>query len=170
MEETFRKDYTNDDICQYLNVEESSLWLIQAVMSYYKKTAKEEMCENYFKKLMENSTGPDLYHYMIICISKLLDIPIFTTNYDDLFERAHQDLGFEDSLLVISQENDIQKDEISKTDIGYCLIYLHGKLNQSALVASEYDYLSIINNNENKILSLFKNHLNKRLVFLWVIG
>jgi NAD-dependent SIR2 family protein deacetylase len=160
VKEAFKENLSVSQLANIHQVENGSVWLIDAAREEAKKNkiSEYEMLHRSLWGKNPDTIKPSSIHYLIVLYAKKFKVPIFTTNYDDLLEQAALTLN-----INMPTFEKINKD--TKVD-RFCLIYLHGKLPQKVKqskrksVASKISYYQEYNNLSGP-LGKFRSYLSK---------
>lgn len=165
---SFSNTMTVDQLAKIHGESEDSIWLIEYSLQNFlsKKNGEDEIdffhsCLWGDKKVIE----PSVTHYLIVQYAFKFNVPIVTTNYDDLFEEACKKLNLKPKIY--SSRSSIP------SSIGFSIIYIHGRIprDKSEMkknkkgqkpVTGFYSYYEEFNNNNNKALTYFKKLLNEK--------
>lgn len=142
-------------------VELGSTWLIDAALQRAKKEEYELLHEAVWGKSPQD-IRPAPLHYLIVKYAKIMNTPIYTTNYDDLLEQAAGEMGY--SPTIYSDKALRKNANLNR----FCIVYVHGKLPQKKeryakrkkAVASKISYYDEYNNTSTQIKS-FQEKLQK---------
>lgn len=130
-----------------------------------------------YLKISGYPVTPNINHLFIVDYSVKYKVPIFTTNFDCLFEEAAKELGYEYEVLLPytdAETNAIQlfRNSSAKSDVAY-IFKLHGSIishNVESLEALNTTMVSITKINYPIIDFLEKICRNRHIIFLGYSG
>lgn len=175
----YSKNISLEDLANAHNVPEDSVWLIEFSLQKYLKENSNLNDQDFFRIALWGAdekklkmVKPTVLHYLLIKYASLLNVPIITTNYDDLFEIAADELNLKPKVHINSEKNASKKKLIR---YGFSIVYLHGRIpkptvNQALQKSSKplrnvtgfFSYYDEFNRNDNSTLDYFIKTLNKR--------
>lgn len=167
VQKSFGDEISIDELADIHNVEKYSVWLIEYSLQNLKKKNPSFDQNKFFQECLWKDPeliNPATNHYLLVKYAKEFNVPIFTTNYDDLLEVAASDLGLKPKIYdSVSSFKNFKKH--------FCIVYIHGRISGKKKVSSNdsatpvtgfFSYYDEFNRNDNKALTAFMSFLKTR--------
>lgn len=164
----FKNEISVQALADLHSIDKNDIWLIDAAKEQARKESITEynlIHEALWGRSPENIKATSL-HYLIVQYARIMNIPIFTTNYDTLLEEAANDLGIELPYYESLKTNS----NIKK----FCLIYLHGRVpkkrisnnKEARAVATKVSYYKDFNATPTSVIKFRDLLKEKSCVFI----
>jgi len=136
--------------------------------------------ERFYERLLELTEGdkrrlalwrilslpfrPNINHFFLVLYSRMMHTPLFTTNFDLLFEEAARVLGIECNVIEGTTNLDPERLNFEKLN----LMKLHGSMGKEGDVAGLYVTMTEISRFNPSIVEYLKAEMERR--FLTIVG
>lgn len=164
---SFNNEISTEDLAQIHGTNRSDIWLIDAAKEQYKKSQKKSESDLIHKSLWgedPENIKSSMLHFLIVKYAFEMNIPIFTTNYDNLLEEAATILNLKVPTYVSLRSNA----NVNR----FCIIYLHGRLpkkkstTDTKAIASKASYYNEFNHQSSSLLKFKELLSTKSCIFI----